>query len=782
MSLFFTDFSRIQFSNVTGPSLPRRQRVRIDGFVGTDTGDEIRLTAPNLAGSLFSTLASRDGAVDGEETSISGVPRVGVGPGRFRFYLGDVGPTVYGLCQVAGAGAWRRVLDSYVTPEMFGADPGVATAVANTAAINIACSLGYEVRFAANATYEVTVPAADDAIKITSKNGVRLIGSNTIIKMANGVSSAGATRVINVYDCDDFYAEGITFDGNRLNRVPTTVGQAVLWIFGGARHDWVNVKAINSNSDGWEMYPINDNDLSTYPTDIRITDCGASGCYMNGGAIIGGRRITISGGDYSNNAGFGDPESGWDLESNPAQIYGIEDVTINGVTVRGNAGPGIIIAGTAPVPTAISGVGNGTVSSMSVYGPTKVSTPADPYILECIATAAHGGTFRLTDPDGVVLSSSLVLTSGAGVATRFRVGGLQFDITDGSTDFGVGKIFHITCTQTHARDVKISGLRGTGNARCLLQCAVGWGIQVDGLLSVGETATPTQHALVTVSNICHGVTVNGMSVRGSRFNDDEKALLYFDNGGIGHSVNGFYAGDFNCKALTAVSPIVANNITVEDQVDSAEAAVSLSANGVMLTNLVGRRCSSAVLRADAATGTVVRGVTIQQLPLLAQGIFINAPGIDLQGVDIFHEGDDPHVAFSAVYALYFGDAATPRRVLDVRGKATGTDFTKDSLVRLPTARSGYEFKNVIPSPFTSAAGTRVGSAIAGGARSTSIAVSIPGARVNDTVKITTASHIGGLVPSGVVSADDAVDINFFNQTAGSLGASDIIYTCVVEKS
>jgi hypothetical protein len=66
MALIFTDFSRVIFSNVTGPTLPRRQRVRIEGFTGYDAGDELVLSVnPRIVPSTVG-LSERPGINDGE--------------------------------------------------------------------------------------------------------------------------------------------------------------------------------------------------------------------------------------------------------------------------------------------------------------------------------------------------------------------------------------------------------------------------------------------------------------------------------------------------------------------------------------------------------------------------------------------------------------------------------------------------------------------------------------------------------------------------------------------
>jgi phage tail sheath gpL-like len=94
--------------------------------------------------------------------------------------------------------------------------------------------------------------------------------------------------------------------------------------------------------------------------------------------------------------------------------------------------------------SAITGTGNGTLTAMSVTG---VAVPGA-YTLTVNTVAANGGTWTLTDPNGTVVSTSLLMTAGVGTATVFNVGGLQFTITDGTTDFALADSFTMTVPAT----------------------------------------------------------------------------------------------------------------------------------------------------------------------------------------------------------------------------------------------------------------------------------------------------------------------------------------------
>lgn len=99
------------------------------------------------------------------------------------------------------------------------------------------------------------------------------------------------------------------------------------------------------------------------------------------------------------------------------------------------------------VGTADAGnTGDGTVTA--VAGIPGIIPRVGTWLLTCVDTAVHGGTFSLTDPGGNVIRNNLVMTAGAGVATIFTIpeAGLVFTITDGAADFILADEFAIAIT------------------------------------------------------------------------------------------------------------------------------------------------------------------------------------------------------------------------------------------------------------------------------------------------------------------------------------------------
>lgn len=82
--------------------------------------------------------------------------------------------------------------------------------------------------------------------------------------------------------------------------------------------------------------------------------------------------------------------------------------------------------------------GTGVLDTMSCTTTTVV--PGD-WTLVCTAAATDAGTFTLTDPNGVIQSTTVVASAAGAV---FTVAGLTGKLTDGTTDFAVGDTFTIT--------------------------------------------------------------------------------------------------------------------------------------------------------------------------------------------------------------------------------------------------------------------------------------------------------------------------------------------------
>lgn len=88
--------------------------------------------------------------------------------------------------------------------------------------------------------------------------------------------------------------------------------------------------------------------------------------------------------------------------------------------------------------------GDGTVTAVAAAA--GGSPVLGDWELENTLVVANGGVFKLTDPNGNIVATELVMTVGAGLATVFVAGGLTFTITDGATDFALADKFVIAVT------------------------------------------------------------------------------------------------------------------------------------------------------------------------------------------------------------------------------------------------------------------------------------------------------------------------------------------------
>lgn len=85
----------------------------------------------------------------------------------------------------------------------------------------------------------------------------------------------------------------------------------------------------------------------------------------------------------------------------------------------------------------VGNTGNGTFTALALApgGPAIHGT----WVVECIvAPATHGGTFKLTDPNGVIVDNNILMIDTATGVRIVNGPGFVFTITDGATNFIVG--------------------------------------------------------------------------------------------------------------------------------------------------------------------------------------------------------------------------------------------------------------------------------------------------------------------------------------------------------
>lgn len=87
---------------------------------------------------------------------------------------------------------------------------------------------------------------------------------------------------------------------------------------------------------------------------------------------------------------------------------------------------------------------------------------------------AHGGTFKLEDPNGVIVKNDIVMPGTAGATLTVIVAGMTFILTDGSTDFATGDKFGLAFTDEESKWVPWveDALDGSGEAKGVMPAAV----------------------------------------------------------------------------------------------------------------------------------------------------------------------------------------------------------------------------------------------------------------------------------------------------------------------
>lgn len=157
------------------------------------------------------------------------------------------------------------------------------------------------------------------------------------------------------------------------------------------------------------------------------------------------------------------------------------------------AGAGTLLAGTILARKAVADAvtvadvgtptGDGTVTAAIVVAGSVVPI-VGAYVLECVEAIINGGVFKLEDPNGAQVAGNLILTVGAGAATVFEAAGLQFTVTDGTTDFVAGDGY----TLTVAADGKLVpfALAGAGGAQ------IPKAILLDALTAAGAGNLPAR--------------------------------------------------------------------------------------------------------------------------------------------------------------------------------------------------------------------------------------------------------------------------------------------------
>ena len=234
-------------------------------------------------------------------------------------------------------------LAQYVSVNDFGAvGDGVTD---DTAALAAAFAASKQLYFPSG-TYLVDAsgyPTKRAVLYSTGNNDIVLSGYGATIKYKDAASGPVGLNFVELVNAENAVIEGFTFDGNRQNQIYGYDGVA---LFGGKNLTVRDVVIKNMYRDGVYVRGSTPATASTYPDHVLIDNVVCDACGRNGASIIGATNITIQNSIFRNTVG--DPGAGIDVEPNASDIYGVRNLRIDGCTVTGNAGRGIVITGNNP--------------------------------------------------------------------------------------------------------------------------------------------------------------------------------------------------------------------------------------------------------------------------------------------------------------------------------------------------------------------------------------------------------------------------------------------------
>lgn len=162
----------------------------------------------------------------------------------------------------------------------------------------------------------------------------------------------------------------------------------------------------------------------------------------------------------------------------------------------------------------------------------------------------HGGTFKLTDPDGVDIKEDIALPGTTGGTIVFTGSGITFTITDGATDFAIDDFFTLLVTGADFDKFKLENPAGTLIKNDIILPEGAGTAVVINCTEAGLIFTITDGATDFIVGDKFAITVTA---------DSDFVPLEVDAVNGGQSVSGIYLGD----------EITAAKIVAADVPDSA---------------------------------------------------------------------------------------------------------------------------------------------------------------------------------------------------------------------
>ena len=266
-----------------------------------------------------------------------------------------------------------------------------------------------------------------------TKTGLNLVsnieiemGSNTYLHAAK--NSSDDYNIIAGWKVSNVIIRGGNLVGDNITNArtpesnPSGYGLALF----GVSNVWVyNVTARDMLADGF--FIAYDDEVGPHPESegVHLINCNGYKNYRQGISIVGAKNSSIEGGTYSGTKGSS-PQAGIDIEPN-ANIHGsgkgseVTDFTIKGVTLKDNAGCGILIVGQ-----------NGPVAQVKVFE-NQVYSNAEEGILVMRGTSSqiHDNTISRNSRNGISVYHSSFIEVKSNASSQNNQNGIIVHNPDG---------------------------------------------------------------------------------------------------------------------------------------------------------------------------------------------------------------------------------------------------------------------------------------------------------------------------------------------------------------
>jgi phage tail sheath gpL-like len=249
-----------------------------------------------------------------------------------------------------------------------------------------------------------------------------------------------------------------------------------------------------------QLLPINGDGVGTVPVTIYPLQEAAGAAGASGDITPSGTQTQAA--SYRVRAG-GVPSASFTIPKNATVAY-IVGAMMQAIQAVLEMPITVVPAYGAVTGAAGTNAGNGTITALSLTGTPRSGV----WTLKLVTAVANGGVFQLLDPDGTVVNSAVTMTPGAGGTTVINTAGIQFTLTDGTSDFAVGDTFNITVPATKL-NVSTKWKGDSANAVTLSIDGTLYGVTFAFTQPTGAAGNPSVvSALAQIGNVWETIFVN----------------------------------------------------------------------------------------------------------------------------------------------------------------------------------------------------------------------------------------------------------------------------------